>query len=167
MRVDRLILRPWSEEDYSLLETLMSDPIVMEHLGGPDRIEKIQERHQRYLHLPETDRMFAILLEDVAVGSIGFWELTVDDQLVYEMGWFVLPVYQGRGIATRAAKLVLDYARSDHRYPWMHAFPGVDNPASNAICRKLGFSLVETCEVEYPKGRFMQANNWRLELFGN
>ena len=158
-------LRPWSEEDLALLETLMSDAVVMAHLGGPDRPEQIRERHERYLHLPETDRMFAILLDDSALGSIGYWETEVNDQPVYEMGWFVLPAFQGHGIATRAAALVIDQARSDRRHPFMHAFPGADNPASNAICRKLGFSWIESCEVEYPKGRWMQANNWRLNLF--
>ena len=164
MHVNSLTLRPWSDEDLPLLERLMSDPIVMEHLGGPDRPEKIRERHQRYLKLPETDHMFAILLENSAVGSVGYWETTFGGQPVYEMGWFVLPAYQGRGIATRAGELVIDHARSTHRHQFMHAFPGVDNPASNAICHKLGFSLIESCEVEYPIGRFMQANNWRLDL---
>jgi hypothetical protein len=40
----------------------------------------------------------------------------------------------------------------------------VDNAASNAICRKLGFTLVEACEFEYPPGHFMRCNDWRLEL---
>lgn len=167
MYVDNLTLRPWSDEDLPLLETLMMNPVVMEYLGGPDSAEKIRERHQRYLHLPETDHMFVILLDDAAVGSVGYWETTVGDHSVYEMGWFVLPAYQGQGIATRAGELVIKQARSYHRYQFMHAFPAVDNPASNAICRKLGFSLVEQCEVEYPKGHSMQANNWRLDLFGD
>jgi RimJ/RimL family protein N-acetyltransferase len=167
MRVDDLTLRPWSDGDLPLLETLMSDPAVMEHLGGPDSTEQIHQRHQRYLHLPETDHMFVIMLDDSAVGSIGYWETTVEKQPVYEMGWFVLPASQGHGIATRAGRQVIDHARSDDRYQFMHAFPGVDNPASNAICGKLGFSLIEACEVEYPKGHFMQANNWRLDLFGS
>ena len=166
MHVDSLTLRPWSDEDLPLLEKLMSDPVVMEHLGGPDSPDQIRQRHDRYLHLPETDHMFAVLLEDSAVGSIGYWETMWNDQQVYEMGWFVLPDYQGRGIATRAAELVIDQARSDRRHRFMHAFPGADNPASNAICRKLGFSLIELCEVEYPRGHFMQANNWHLDLFG-
>ena len=165
--MESLALRPWSDEDLPLLETLMSDSIVMEHLGGPNSPEQIRQRHERYLHLPETDHMFVIRLEDSAVGSIGYWETTWREEQVYEMGWFVLPAFQGRGIATHAAKLLLEQARSDHRHQFMHAFPGADNPASNAICRKLGFSLIEACEVEYPKGHLMQANNWRLNLFGN
>lgn len=165
MSVELLTLRPWSDEDLSLLEKLMSDPSVMEHLGGPESPDQIVERHQRYLHLPETNHMYAILIEDSAAGNVCYWETTVGDQIVYEMGWMVLPEYQKRGIATRAAQLVIDEARANQRHRFMHAFPGVDNPASNAICRKLNFSWIESCEVEYPKGRMMRANNWRLDLF--
>ena len=46
----------------------------------------------------------------------------------------------------------------------MFAYPSVDNPPSNAICRKLGFTLVEAREFEYPTGHFMQCNVWRLDL---
>ena len=34
----------------------------------------------------------------------------------------------------------------------------------NAICRKLGFALLEACEFEFPKGHFMTCNDWRLDL---
>ena len=42
--------------------------------------------------------------------------------------------------------------------------PSVDNAPSNAICRKLGFELLEACEFEFPKGHFMTCNDWRLDL---
>jgi hypothetical protein len=50
-----------------------------------------------------------------------------------------------------------------HRF--VHAFPSVANAPSNAICRKLGFTLLEECEFEYPRGSFMRCNDWRLDLF--
>jgi RimJ/RimL family protein N-acetyltransferase len=83
------------------------------------------------------------------------------------MGWFVLPAYQGRGIATQAGKAVVEQARLEHRHQFMHAFPSVSNAASNAICRKLGFSLLEECQLEYPPGNLMRCNDWRFELFRN
>ena len=46
----------------------------------------------------------------------------------------------------------------------MHAFPNIDNAPSNAICRRLGFELLEKCEFEFPKGHFMTCNDWRLDL---
>src|SRR5687767_11582318 len=162
-----VVLRPWADEDLSLLEKLMSDPDMMAYLGGPETPEQIRKRHQRYLQLPETDHMFVILWgpKSEVVGSIGYWQKNWRDQLVYEMGWFVLPEYQGQGIATKAGEAVIERARQERRHQFMHAFPSVSNTASNAICRKLGFTLIEECQFEYPPGNFMQCNDWRLDLF--
>jgi RimJ/RimL family protein N-acetyltransferase len=162
-----VVLRPWSEEDLPLLEKLMGDLDMMAHLGGPETPEQIRKRHQRYLQLPETDHMFVILWgqKSEVAGSIGYWEKNWRDQLVYEMGWFVLPEYQGQGIATKAGEAVIEHARRENRHHFMHAFPSVSNTASNAICRKLGFTLIEECQFEYPPGNFMQCNDWRLDLF--
>ena len=160
-------LQPWSEDDLPLLQKLLGDPDMMAHLGGPESPEQIVRRHQRYLQLPETDHMFKIVSNSTSdpLGSIGYWEKTWRDRSVYETGWSILPAYQGRGIATKAGQAVIEHARRKHRHQFMHAFPSVSNPASNAICRKFGFSLIEECEFEYPPGNFMQVNDWQFDLF--
>ena len=165
--MDDVLLQPWSEDDLPLLEKLLGDPGMMTHLGGPESLEQIAQRHQRYLRLPETDHMFKVVWgpESEAVGSVGYWQRIWRDQLVYEMGWHVLPAYQGRGIATKASEAVIERARLEHRHQFMHAFPSVSNAPSNAICRKLGFSLIEERRFEYPSGNFMQCNDWCLDLF--
>ena len=162
-----VLLRPWSDEDLPLLEKLLGDPAMMAYLDGPETPEQIQRRHQRYLQLPETDHMFVILWgpDSAVAGSIGYWEKNWRDELVYEMGWLVLPAYQGHGVATKAGAAVLEHARLEWRHTFMHAFPSISNAASNAICRKLGFTLMETSPFEYPPGNFMQCNDWRLHLF--
>lgn len=161
-------LLPWSEGDLPLLEKLLGDPHMMTHLGGPESQEQILRRHIRYVRLPEngTDHMFKVLWgpHAEAVGNVGYWRKTWRDQAIYEMGWLVLPAYQGQGIATQAAAAVIEHARRAPRYRFMHAFPSVSNAASNAICRKLSFTLVEECRVEYPPGRPMTVNDWRLDL---
>ena len=163
-----VLLQPWSEEDLPLIHTLMSDPDVMAHLGGPETSEQIQRRNKRYAHLSEDgiDHMFKIVLVSTseAVGKIGYWKKNWRDQLVYEMGWMVLPAYHGRGIATQAGQAVVTMLREEKRFPSIHAFPSVSNPASNAICRKLGFTLLEECQFEYPPGHTMMVNDWQLDL---
>ena len=75
-----------------------------------------------------------------------------------------MPEFQGRGIAVAATAQAIELARGDGRHRFVHAFPSVDNGPSNAICRKLGFQLLEACEFEFPKGHFMTCNDWRLDL---
>ena len=110
--------------------------------------------------------MFSITLypEEEAVGSVGYWLTVWNDETVYEIGWSVLPSYQGKRIASRAVKAVIAKVKAERKYKYIHAFPSINNPASNAICRKLDFNLISECEFEYPPGSFMRCNNWRLEL---
>jgi RimJ/RimL family protein N-acetyltransferase len=162
-------LDPWGKGDLPLLEKLLGDPKMTEHLGGPESPEKLAERQKRYEQTAssDTERIFKVV--DVAtgegVGSVVYWERPWRDQQVYEIGWSVLPAFQGRGIAKQATAQALADARSRGRLRFVHAFPSVDNAPSNAICRKLGFTLLEEAiEFEYPKGHFMRCNDWRLDL---
>src|SRR5512143_1951792 len=127
-------LRLWGQGDLTLLERLMGDRVMMEHLGGPESPEKIRERHLRYCQssLSGRDLMFAIVLDPgmETVGSIGYWEKEWQGERVWETGWSILPEFQGRGIATMAAALIVQGARAEKKFRFLHAFPSVDNPAS-------------------------------------
>ena len=160
-------LEPWGKDDLPLVERLMGDPAMTEHLGGPESPEKLAERQARY-EAPGSG-MFKIVDENAGepVGSVGYWERSWRGDVVFEIGWSVLPEFQGRGIAGKATALAIDMARSEHKHRFLHAFPSVDNGASNAICRKLGFTFLEASEFEYPKGNFMHCNDWRLDLFAD
>jgi RimJ/RimL family protein N-acetyltransferase len=155
---------PWGDGDLALLQKLVGDPAMMEHLGGPETPEKITDRQERYAQAGSG--MFKIVEEATgeAIGSVGYWEKGWRGEQVYEIGWSVIPAAQGRGIARMATTQAIALAASEHRYPSIHAFPSVDNAPSNAICRALGFALLGPCEVEYPPGSLMQCNDWCLEL---
>ncbi|MFD3945893.1 GNAT family N-acetyltransferase [Streptomyces sp. NPDC058579] len=162
-------LEAWSEDDLWLLRA-MNAPELMEHLGGPETEEALLKRHRRYVDLSErrtnAGLMFRIVLlpEEVAVGSIGFWEQTWDGEPVYETGWTVLPGFQGRGVATAATRAVAGFARATRAHRHLHAFPSTDNGPSNAVCRKAGFELRGERELEYPPGHALRCNDWRLDL---
>jgi RimJ/RimL family protein N-acetyltransferase len=159
-------LEPWASEDLALLR-LINTPEMKAHVGGPETEDQVLVRHARYLDFPAKGQgcMFSIRLGDQPAGSVGYAERTWRDQRVYEMGWNVLPPFQGRGIAARAASAAAAHARDTGHLRRLHAFPSVDNPPSNAVCRRVGFELLGECEFEYPPGRFLRSNDWRLDLF--
>jgi hypothetical protein len=68
-------LEPWGSGDLPLLERLMGDPRMTEHLGGPESPDKLRERQCRYERLEGGDRMFKIvyMASGADVGSVGIW----------------------------------------------------------------------------------------------
>ncbi|WP_230159955.1 GNAT family N-acetyltransferase [Peribacillus sp. Bi96] len=161
----RIEIKPWNDKDLDLLFQL-NIPEMMEHLGGPESKEQILKRHQRYLQLEDKGCMYSIILfpEAETVGSVGYWQTVRNNENVYEIGWSVLTSYQGKGIASVAVKALIAKIKAERKYKYIHAFPSITNPASNAICRKLEFTLLSECEFEYPRGSFMRCNDWRLEI---
>jgi RimJ/RimL family protein N-acetyltransferase len=164
-------LQLWSENDLSLLERLLGDPEMTKHIGGPETHEQLLKRHRRYVGIVEANsnvaRVYKVTKNSEAAGWVGYWEMSWQDQPAYEIGWSVLPAYQGQGVAGKATFEALAKARSERKHRFIHAFPSITNAPSNAICKKLGFSLIEECDVEYPPGHFMRGNNWRFDLFEN
>ncbi|MFF6887249.1 GNAT family N-acetyltransferase [Streptomyces sp. NPDC012421] len=162
-------LEAWSEEDAGLLRALNA-PELMGHLGGPETEEQLDRRHRRYVDLSADTsgrgRMYRVVLlpEGLVAGSIGFWATTWNGEPVYETGWAVLPGFQGRGVATLATRAVAEQARAAGLHRHLHAFPSVENAASNAVCRKAGFDLLGEQDFEYPPGNPMHCNDWRLDL---
>ncbi|MFE4142315.1 GNAT family N-acetyltransferase [Peribacillus sp. YIM B13472] len=161
----KIEIKPWEDKDLELLFQLNA-PEMMEHLGGPESNEQILKRHQRYLQIGDKGCMFSIKSgpEAEKTGSVGYWQTVWNDETVYEIGWSVLPSFQGKGIASHAVMALIGKIKAERKYTYIHAFPSINNPASNAICRKHGFNLVSECEFEYPPGSFMRCNDWCLEL---
>ena len=159
------MIEPWQEGDLDLLRRLNA-PEMMRHLGGPESDEQIVVRHRRYVDMTGPGLMYRVVVlpESVAVGNVGYWEKDWQGGTVWEAGWNVLPRYQGRGIAVAATRAVVDAARGDRRHRYLHAFPSVENAASNAVCRKAGFEFVGEYDFEYPPGHPIRCNDWRTDL---
>lgn len=161
-------LHPWTEDGLPLLNRLNAPEMTL-YLGGLANEEQVLRRHRRYLQdaASPVPRIFMMVLETspLPIGNVLYWERTWRGGLVWECGWGVLPEHQGRGIAGEAMSLLLEKARSERLHRFMHAFPSVLNVPSNALCRKLGFALLEECDFEYPPGQVMRCNDWQLELW--
>ena len=150
-----------------MLGRIFGDPAMMQYVGQVETPEQVRQRHRRYL-TGDNDilRMFAILAgpQEQAAGLIGFWEHDAQGKPVYEMGWCVLPEFQGKGIATRAALLAVELVRREHKFRHLHAYAAVDNVPSNAVCRKAGFELLGQVVVDSPPAPQVPYNDWSIDL---
>ena len=160
-------LEPWTPGNLALLERLLGDPAMITHLGGPETPGKIAERQARYEQDPRQLRIVDVASGE-GIGWVGYWEREWRDVDVFEIGWSVVPEFQGRGIAGAATRGALDAARAERYRRFVHAYPAVENGPSNSLCRKVGFELLGAHEFEYPpgSGTTMRCNDWRFDLFG-
>ncbi|MGW7462276.1 GNAT family N-acetyltransferase [Streptomyces sp. NPDC054797] len=162
-------LEPWGAGDFWLLER-KNEPVMTEHLGGPESEERLADRQCRYeamsVREPAAGRMFRVVLEPSgeSVGTVGFWEREWQDEPVYEAGWGILPEFQGRGLAVAALTELLTYVRTHGTRATVHAFPGTAHAASNGVCRRAGFECLGEVDFEYPPGVPHPSYDWRYEL---
>ena len=160
-------LRPWADDDLDLLRRANTHEL-MDQLGGPETDEQVQARHERYLRLwrEGTARQFAIVIpgHPEGVGIVGYWRREWRGEQVLESGWSVEDQYRGQGIAPAAVRAMLDYARAHGETLPVHAYPRVDNPASNAVCRKAGFVLLGEEDFEATPGHVLHTNDWVVDL---
>ena len=160
-------LVPITTEDEDLAVHIECDPELMRHIGGPRPEADVRASHKRRLKLMEQGdaHMYKILADDSeeVLGTVGIWKIDWKGPQTCEMGWFVLPEHQGKGIATEAARLIISQARSDPDVRYIHAYPAVANTASNAIARKIGMENQGEFDNEGFAG-VLRCNDWRIDL---
>jgi RimJ/RimL family protein N-acetyltransferase len=159
-------LIPYSDAHLALTEAIETDPEMMAELGGAVAREDIPAIHKRRLQTVEAGDWYFVILPDAGgppAGTVGIWPREWEGDQIHEAGWMVLPEFQGRGIASEALGLLIERARAEPGIEAIHAFPGVTNPPSNALCRRFGFEFLGEHGGEY-RGRAFQVNHWRLDL---
>jgi RimJ/RimL family protein N-acetyltransferase len=88
---------------------------------------------------PET--MFAIAVDDEAVGGIGFTVLTDVERVSAEIGYWLGELYWGRGFVTEALVAITRYAIDTCGLTRVYALPFASNRASCRVLEKAGYTL--------------------------
>lgn len=162
-------LEPWDERGL-VLERRANTPEMQAHLAGVEAEAVLVSRHRNFLDtkLQGEGEFLLIMVDGEAepVGSVGYWEREWRGETVYELAWKVLTGFQRRGLAVGATAAVLERAAATGRHDWAHAYPKIGNAASNSVCARAGFSLVEEVDFEFPKGSWIRCNDWRFDLRG-
>lgn len=162
-------LRDVQPGDVGAYVRMRCDPVMTAELGGPLPREGIEEKVARDVREARADTAWIkMIVPDQAepgavAGSVALWSHADEGgEPVSEIGWMVLPEFQGRGIGKRAVRALLELARHQGRWGLVHAFPATTNAPSNGICRSVGFRLLEQQDITYA-GRVMRVNHWVID----
>jgi RimJ/RimL family protein N-acetyltransferase len=143
IETERLILRPWRDEDREAFAAINGDPQVGDWLGGPISRE-------------QSDALVDRVNAQIAADGFGFWaaERKADGRLVGmiglrrnpappapiapELGWRLAPDVQGAGFATEGARAAMDWGFANLDADEILAWTAATNVRSQAVMRRIG-----------------------------
>ena len=140
METERILLRPWCEEDAEVLFKWASDPDVGPRAGWPPH-KSVEESREIIRTVFQNDTTWAIVLKGVGVvGAIGYGPScdcnlpARDDEPI--TGYWVAKPYWNQGICTEALNLLIDYCFHEKGFQTLWCDFFIDNPASGRVMEK-------------------------------
>ncbi len=149
---ERTILQEATFEDASFFIKLLNSPNWLEHIGDRDVTSKdkaiayIQRSHIHF-YKKYGCGMYKVILKknNEPIGLCGLVKRpSLSD---FDLGFAVLPAYEGFGYTYEVAKAVLKFAQTDLKLQKVVAFTTKENTKSQNLLTKLGLEYVDTRKV--------------------
>jgi ribosomal-protein-alanine N-acetyltransferase len=161
LETERLLLRRVVNEDVNEIFALRSDQEVMKYIPRP----LVKTEEEALAHIAMIDEKidsneginWAITLKDnpKLIGIIGHYRIR-PEHFRAEIGYMILPEYQGKGIISEAIKEVINYGFEVMKLHSIEAIIDPENFASEKVLQKSGFvKEAHLKENEYYEGRFL------------
>lgn len=153
-RTERLLLRPGWQEDAPALARAIGEEAVVRNLARAPWPYG-EDEAQKFLSLPvdpDQPRFLIFARTGGAPRLVGGCGIGTSPEGPLEMGYWIARPYWGLGFATEAGRQLVRIARAMH-LPKLSAGHFVDNPASGAVLRKLGFKPTGQVAQRYSVAR--------------
>lgn len=145
IKTDRLILRPFEEEDLPRLTQISTNPIVMRQFPPTFKTASAAKKLHELIISHQKRKGYSLwAVMDKAskklIGFCGFITQKVEGEDLVEMGYRFDCAYWNKGLATEAAKACLDYAKDNTKLTDVYSMVLNDNPASRRVAEKVGLT---------------------------
>ncbi|WP_026922729.1 GNAT family N-acetyltransferase [Glycomyces arizonensis] len=155
LRTERLVLRPFTEDDVEPFAAINADPEVMRYIGdgSPRTLEHTREAVATMTRRWEEQDWGTLAVCLAGTGElIGLTALAVPEFLpeilpAVEVGWRIGRAHWGKGYAPEAAREAIRFAFADRGMDRLVSCIHVDNAASVRVAEKLGMTLERTTTV--------------------
>jgi ribosomal-protein-alanine N-acetyltransferase len=148
LTTDRLFLRDLRVEDAEEIFRLRSDESVNQFVDRQravtigDAIEFIQKIQTLTKHHGSVMWAITLIGEAKLIGTVVYWNI-VKEKCQAELGYELLPEYQGKGIMAEALKKVIEFGFDELKFKTIVAEPNKANIKSIKLLEKLGFELID------------------------
>jgi RimJ/RimL family protein N-acetyltransferase len=144
---ERLVLRQLERDDVDALLEALGDPVSMRHYPAPfdrgavaDWIEWARRSYREngfglWAVIRRSDGRF--------IGDCGPMLQPVEDRLIPEVGYHIVPTEQGRGYATEAARACIAWVFENTRFDVVCSLVDPENAPSRAVAMKIHSDMRE------------------------
>ncbi len=141
---ERMVLRRYRPEDADdLYRYLGTDPAMYQYSGWNPyaTLEMARATVQGFIDRYKDAQTYSWVMDidDVIIGTIGAYDYH-NSQI--EVGFSVVPGWQGRGLATEAMRKVLEYLTENEGIPRVMAWCAAENVGSRRVLEKAGMRLI-------------------------
>jgi ribosomal-protein-alanine N-acetyltransferase len=153
LKTERLVLRQLKSEDKNELYTLRSDKRVNEFLDRPgtnsvdDAIAFIQKINTAIANNESLYWAITLKNEKNLIGTICLWNVSKENYRA-ELGYELLPDFQGKGIMNEALFKVIDFGFQRLGLKMFVAYSRADNLSSRKLLEKNNFEIDNSIEAE-------------------
>ena len=143
----RLILREMTEEDFSALYAIFSDPETMQYYPeafDADRVRSWIARNQRR-YQDDGFGLWAVVLKQTGevIGDCGITMQPIHGQMLPEIGYHIHKNHQRRGYASEAAERCMEYLFDQTDFPEAYSYMKYTNVPSYGVAMKNGMRFIE------------------------
>ena len=156
LRTPRVLLRQWRDTDREPFAALNADPEVMEHFPGVlSRVDSDALADRITTGISERGwGLWAVEVTATATfaGFVGLNPATFDAPFTpaVEIGWRLARADWGRGLATEAARAVLDHAFGPLDLDEIVSFTSATNLRSQHVMQKIGMDRDPGDDFDHP-----------------
>ena len=157
IQTERLILRPWREEDLEHFASLNADPRVMEYFPSVLSREESDQLAKKIQSKIEKNGwgMWAVSLKENGkfIGFVGLNDVDLSFPFApaVEIGWRLAYEAWGKGYAAEGAKEALRYGFEKLNFNEIVSFTTVQNLRSRRIMEKIGMHHAPKDDFDHPK----------------
>jgi RimJ/RimL family protein N-acetyltransferase len=167
LETERLIMRPFREDDLDAYTAVLQTPEVRRWLHLPDDVGREQAWMGMVSSLGQWELrgtgQWALEAKTTGefLGRAGSHNPERDDWPGIEIGWSLHPDHWGKGYATEAGAAARDWVFANHDVDAIYSCILEDNLASQGVARRLGLSFWEFRQLKFfPEAPHMI---WRLQ----
>ena len=161
IETERLIIRPWEEQDKDPLAVLHADPRVKRYFPSTLNREESDDTYDRAQKAYGQNgyHFMATELEETGefVGILGIGKFDDEMRSVVasepgvEIGWQLMPKFWGKGLATEGAIACLQYGWENLNLPEIVSVTYEGNIPSQRVMERIGMTRDFDGDFEHPK----------------